>query len=735
MRFQKPARREAFNPYPPFKPWFKKRQSRKKKHIYIAAFFTAIAMTILLVASPWAMAKSGELLLTNSNVKTSAVVQSTHVDLAITGMVAHVTYSQAFVNQSQEWVNAIYTFPLSEQAAVNRMKMVIGERIINGKIKAKPDAKKAFEDAKKAGKKASLTEQQRPNIFTQHIANIAPGEKISVLLQYIQPVIYRDGRFSFHLPTTLTPRYIPGIPLKTLNDDSRSQTNNLGWGEPTNEVPDADKITPFMISPAQEPNNLLTFKATLNTGLALESVSSRSHAISWQTSNGETSVELVNQYTLMNKDIWLSWQPEHNALPQAALFKERVGQEEYAMVMLMPPQVQPSQLQDFARDITFIIDTSGSMDGRPIEDAKASLILALKRLEASDKFNIIAFNNTYTSLFKTSAQVSNQSRQKAIHFVSGLTSGGGTEMAGALAAALRAYNTPENDRQNDNHRVKQVVFITDGAVGNESALFALIKNELGNARLFTVGIGSAPNSYFMTRAAQFGRGSYAFINDSSQIQKSMTTLFNKLESPVLSNLSLSLPNAFTGNTEIFPKRIPDLYAGEPLLIHLKMAENAMLHDEISLSGVVADTDGEQHRWQRTVSDNATTTTTINHRGIATAWARKKVASLMDEKMLGRSESEVKQEILAVALPHQLLTAYTSFVAVEEQISRPLNSLVKDKPVLNTSPAQMQTRAVSFPQTAAGINFHWAIAALCVILLALTHAKPFWFPQHQCNKKP
>ncbi|MBJ2131001.1 marine proteobacterial sortase target protein [Alteromonas sp. IB21] len=802
MLFSKTPKRDYFNPPSTYKPWFRERQraAQPSKH-RLLILVSFLCFLLGLMVSPLSRAESGELILQSKDGEPShALLHSTDVDLQVNGMIAHVTYSQKFTNNSNEWKHAVYTFPLNENAAINSMEMLIGKRIVRGKIKQKTEAKKAFETAKKAGKKASLTEQQRPNLFTQHVANIAPGEDITVTLQYIQQVAYENGEFSFHLPTTLTPRYIPGIPTKDLSDTALvehayagdSETNDAneerrhsenksergshshrhitadnafisGWALPTNEVSDADKITPFMIDTLPQNNltNQLTFKATINAGLAINSIYSKGHQVQWHSIDDtkyQYRVLLDDTQITMDRDLWLHWSPLNTATPQAAYFAENVDNNHYALVMLTPPQVNPKDLQDFPRDVTFVIDTSGSMGGRPIEDAKAALKLAIERLDTKDRFNIVAFSSNYTKLFSQPTNTQPHNINTALSFISRLNANGGTEMADALHEALKA-EPKENF-------IKQVVFITDGAVGNEAALFSLIKRELGSARLFTVGIGSAPNSYFMTRAAQFGRGSYVFINDTNNIQKKMQRLFTKLESPVLSNLSLILPKSMRINksVEVFPERLPDLYAGEPLLINFKVPDFASikhidnvkgdensLDNQVVLTGTLTDTNGNLHKWQRSVeaqyltaapqnNGNAANVPFVNSSqttGIATAWARKKIAALMDEKALGRNEEDVEKDILKVAIPHKLITAYTSFVAIEETESRPESTNASPQHVENLMPQGMQMRAISYPQTSAGINQYLVTSALSLFLLMLLNigeTRCYLFAQYRIFKE-
>lgn len=781
MLFSKTPKRDYLTPTNSHKPLFRERQHSPKSRSHTLLILVSLLCFLLgVVISPLSHADSGELVMEGEDGESApALLHSTDVELKVNGMIAHVTYSQTFTNNSDEWKHGVYTFPLNENAAISSMEMLIGDRIIRGKVKPRAQAKAAFDAAQKAGKKASLTQQQRPNLFTQHVANIAPRENITVKLGYIQQVIYDNGEFSFHLPTTLTPRYIPGIPIKNINDTllsthafvegdktgiKRNQTpqsldhnNSLlagsntfvsGWALPTNEVRDADKITPFMLSTQPDSNtNQLSFNATINAGIPLDSISSTGHKLNWHAIEGARNqyrVWLDVKHITMNKDVWLRWRPSTGSSPQAAYFAEDIDSDHYALVMLTPPQVNPNDLQDFPRDVTFIIDTSGSMGGRPIKDAKAALRLAIERLDTKDRFNVVAFNSSYTKLFSQPANTKPHNIKTALSFISELRASGGTEMAGALLEAL--ITQPK-----ENH-IKQVVFITDGAVGNEASLFSLIRQQLGSARLFTVGIGSAPNSYFMTRAAQFGRGSYVFIDNENNVQREMQHLFSKLESPVLSNLSLTLPKNMQhrDDIEVYPKRLPDLYAGEPLLINLKVPDLATEDHEhgkdlventadnsLVLEGTLTDKDGNTHKWQRSIqaryltaqrnnntsdnSSNAKPPHSTQSKGIATAWARKKISALMDEKALGRDANDVKNDIVNVALPHNLITAYTSFVAIEEVVSRPGSVNVKSQNVKNLMPQGTQMRAVSFPQTSAGIIFYLTIGALSSLFLVLLYS--------------
>ena len=640
-----------------------------------------------------------------------AVHLKTEVYVSINGMVAKTTYRQKFKNTSNNWREAIYVFPLAENAAVNGMEMILGDRIIRSVIKEKAEAKKIYREAKQAGKKAALTSKQRPNLFTQKVANIAPGEQIEVRITYLQQVSYDSGQFRLQLPTTLTPRYVPGrhireIELSEVAEEKHLVSSPFGWARATDQVKDAPLISPFMLPerPGQ-PRNPISIHIRLNPGLKLSRVDSSSHKIQQQQNQqGEYEIELASSIEPMNRDFWLTWAPVPKQQPEAAVFQETVDGENYAMLMLLPPTIKQSEAMDLPRSITLVLDTSGSMGGASIEQAKSSLLLALERLDAKDLFNIIEFNSGYRQLFPAPINANGRNLQIAKNFVRQLHADGGTNMAPALQAALSAVSNPEY--------LKQVVFITDGAVGNEEALFKLIKQQLGDARLFTLGIGSAPNSYFMNRAAQFGCGSFEYISSPDQVNERMSNLFRKLESPMMTNLNIQLPRSLQGKIEQYPKRLPDLYAGEPLVLNLKAENGASLSGKVEISGDIA---GTEHGWKRSLSLQKTTDQN-QASGVSTLWARAKIADLMDEKIQGRSEEEVKAEVLKVALPHMLVTQYSSLVAVEEKISRDAESPLKPGIIPNRVAKGQNMQPQAYPETATWLPLHLLLSALSIILL-------------------
>ena len=688
------------------------RRPRKRHAGWLSVAFVSLILVVCTVAWQQAYgneaddlamgitdAKAGSLLFNTGNAGRyiSATRLESEAHIAVSGMTAHVRVRQHFRNDSSEWVEGIYVFPLTDNAAVNRMKMIIGERVIEGKIQERNQAKRTYEKAKSEGRKASLVEQERPNMFTNSVANIGPGETVTVEIEYLQTVRYDSGVFSLRFPMTITPRYIPGAPLADAgNGDENTplQVSGHGWASNTSQVPDASRITPFLnpvAATAAKPVNPITLTAHIDMGMPLNDVSSAYHAIVLKRDDARYSLKLKGDSVSMEQDFVLSWEPVAGHQPKAAVFTQTLAGDDYALLMIVPPK-PGSASQALPREMIYIVDTSGSMQGVSIEQARQSVLTALKGLSPQDRFNIIEFNSSPTALFSRSQDANSSNLNSARRFTEKLHATGGTEMRSALELAFR--------NPADESHLRQIVFITDGAVGNEEALFKLIHDKLGSGRLFTVGIGSAPNSHFMHKAAQFGRGTFTHIGNTHEVQAKMGELLAKLGSPVVSNIQIDWPQGI--QAEMYPARIPDLYLGEPLLIS---ARASSLTGSISVHGNAGD-----KPWHQQLSLNTQT----QHSGISTVWAREKIGTLLDEKTTGRPESDVRDDVLKVALLHQLVSPYTSFIAVEEVVSRPETEALKTSPVANARPKGQAPQPYAYPKTATdsgramgfGLLFAW-----------------------------
>jgi Ca-activated chloride channel family protein len=575
-----------------------------------------------------------------------APLLKTEVEMEVSGMLARVRVVQRFRNPGSSWLEGVYQFPLPPGSAVERLRMVVGERLIEGVIKEKQQAEQVYRAARAAGQRASLLSQQRPNLFTTSVANIAPGETLQVEIGYQQRVRYTDGQFELRFPLVVAPRYIPGIPLASPRTDLAQ-----GWAEDTDQVPDASQITPPLADPADGPLNPVDLTVTLDAGLPLSEIKSHYHpVVKREASAGSVVLRLTEGPVPADRDFLLSWRAEPGMEPRAALFRQRWQEQEYALLLLMPPD-QELQAQKLAREIVFVVDNSGSMHGASIAQAKAALRFALSRLGPGDRFNLIHFNDRCHALFPQAQAASVANKQQALGLVERLQAEGGTEMLPALAMALK-------QGEGSKERLRQIVFLTDGSVGNETALFEQIRRHLGQSRLFTLGIGSAPNSHFMQRAADFGRGSFTYIGDLSEVEARMRRLFEKLEYPAMRNLRLSRSDG--APLAVLPSRLPDLYLGEPLLLALK---SSRLDGELIIEG---ERDGTPWRHRVALAQGA------ERQGLHRLWARRRIRELMGEAAAETSERR-RQVVTTLALRHQLVSPYTSLVALEQTSARPASA--------------------------------------------------------------
>ena len=599
----------------------------------------------------------------------------TDVQITVTGVIARAIVTQEFTNPGKDWAEGIYVFPLPETAAVDHLRMKVGERIIEGQIKERGEAKKVYEQAKQEGKRASLVEQERPNIFTTSIANIAPRDRITIEIEYQETIRYDQGTFSLRFPMVVGSRYIPGTPVLVEDQPQAGQ----GIALDTDRVPDASRVTPPVEHPAYDSINPVSLSVDLAPGFPLGRLESPSHDIlTVAEPDGRRHLSLRQDTVPADRDFQLTWQPAPGQSPTATLFTQQHNGETYAFMMVMPPATVGMEPASLPRETIFIIDTSGSMSGTSIEQARAALLMALPRLTARDTFNVIEFNSIVHALFPTPQLVTTATMRKAMKFVDRLVANGGTEMLPALTQALKAPV--------DVQRIQQVIFLTDGQVGNETELFELIQQRLGPRRLFTVGIGSAPNSHFMRKASEFGRGTFTHIGNVNEVKDKMDALFRKLERPVLTEIRLE--GTGLNGAELFPSRIPDLYDGEPIVVAIK---HTSLPDAVTIQGKDGSTP-----WKAILSLKQSP----SRDGLSVYWARQKIAALMDQERSGQDDSTLRQAVLDVALPHHLVSQYSSLVAVDVTPVRPIDkSLIGHAMESNLPDGQDSQAMLGLPKTA------------------------------------
>ena len=642
-------------------------------------------------------AQTGSLLWRMEQGYTTATTLNTDVRMDISGLVARVKVRQEFRNEGGDWVEGIYVFPLPDKAAVDRMRLHIGGRFIEGEIREKEQAKKEYEQAKQSGRKASLVQQQRANLFTTSVANVAPGERVVVEIEYLEDLRYEDGRFSIRFPMTLTPRYIPGQALPD------KQGN--GWSADTDQVADASLITPPQVS--RSSNHKISLTADVNAGMPLEIIASRYHPVRVSEKDGHYTVALSDQKTIMDHDFELVWQPVPSAEPRAMAFAETIDGKPYHLLMVMPPNQADALPAQMPRETIFIVDTSGSMHGVSMSQAKRAVDLAIKALKPGDLFNVIEFDSYTTALYPHSMLASASNVAKALGFVQQLQADGGTEMRPALKLAL---STPAQESH-----LRQIIFITDGSVGYEDQMFSMIEQSLGTARLFTVGIGSAPNSLFMRKAAEAGRGSYTFISALHEVSEKMEALFRKLEHPQVTDINLHWPSGVI--VDSYPATVPDLYLGEPVSVKVQASNAFRRGDEVRITG-----NSVAGGWAADLALDAP----VQSEGVAALWAKARIGELMDEERRGGDAEELRAGILETALTHHLVSKYTSLIAVDKTPVRPAGDPLSSEQVPNLMPYGQSANAIfGFPATATSapamriMGAAWLLAAFLFMVMLRT----------------
>ncbi|MDB4046314.1 marine proteobacterial sortase target protein [Amylibacter sp.] len=589
--------------------------------------------------------ESGQLLMRAGDELSSAILLSTDIKVSVAGSSSRTIISQRFINTGETWAEGVYVFPIGQNAAVDTLKLRIGDRFIEGQIKEKQQAKVIYKEAKAEGKKTALIEQQKPNLFTNKIANIGPGEIVVVQIEFQSKLLPKDGSWELRLPLVSAPRFdIDAI-------EEKIEFGNSGFSDQSMNT-DYNENIDIKVLEEKELFNPVEISIDLNTGFELNSLKSSFHKVDIdKLSNGHHRISLLEPIS-SDRDFVLRWTAVDKDT-QTSLFKETQAGQDHLLLTLNPPLTNKNKNSP-DREIIFIQDISGSMGGQPIRQSKIGLEMAIKRLKPQDKFNIVLFNDRYSSYSRTPVKATAKERDKAIRYVRRLQADGGTEMYPALKFSLMNFRS-------DKSVLKQLIFLTDGAVTQESRLFSLINRELKTARLFTIGIGSAPNSFFMTRAAEIGRGSHIHIGDMDEISNRMSELFSKIENPAVTDLKLILPKGF--KAEVYPNPLPDLYVGDPLSIAIR-GRNA--------SGVAKITGkiGSQKWVARIPLDQG-----AEQIGIAKLWAREKVSNLERSRIAlnpnANRKAHIDSELLQTALNYGLVSRLSSMVAVDITPSRPL----------------------------------------------------------------
>jgi Ca-activated chloride channel family protein len=585
---------------------------------------------------------SGALTVIDSSGKPKSMCPLKHTDVKaeISGFISRVVVTQEFENPFKEKIEAVYTFPLPQSAAVDDMTMIIGERTIRGKILPREEAQAVYESAKSAGKVASLLDQERPNIFTQSVANILPGEQVKITISYVETLKYINGAYEFVFPMVVGPRYIPG-----------AATGQKQGGPDTDQVPDASRITPKSLPRGMRTGHDISLEVSLDAGLIIDNIDSKTHAVDIQRPDAHSArLRLKDEATIPNKDFILRYDVAGQAI-QDALLTHRSEKGGFFTMILQPPERITAE-DVTPKELVFVLDTSGSMDGFPIEKAKETMKLALDHLYPSDTFNLITFAGDTRILFSKPVPATKANLNKAQAFLRASTGEGGTEMMTAIKAAL--------DPSDDQSHVRIVCFMTDGYVGNDTEIISEVQKH-PNARVFAFGIGESVNRFLLDKMAEAGRGEVEYVSLDDDGSAAARRFHERVRNPLLTDISIEwngLPVA-----DVYPQRIPDLFGAKPVVVTGRYSSTA--RGTIRLKGKMAGND-----FVREIPIEFPETM-ASHDVLASLWARERVDDLMSQDLggaqSGKMRADLKDTITQLGIEYRLMTQFTSFVAVEEMV--------------------------------------------------------------------
>lgn len=596
-------------------------------------------------------------------------LKHTAVDAELSGTIARVTVIQRFHNPFPEKIEAVYVFPMHQDSAVDSMTMTVGDRVVKGIIKERGEARRIYTEAKAMGKVASLLDQERPNIFTQAVANIEPGRQVTITIRYSQVLAWKDGRFEFDFPTVVGPRYIPGSPSTPAAADAMpsmfpEQTPQRGpQGEPpvanpqpvppTDQVPDADRITPPVAMEGFRAGHDLSMTVRIHAGLPISDLKSALHEITIEHPDGDATraiVRLKDGSALPDRDFVLGYRTAGDQITDTVLTHTDERGKFFTLVLQPPARVKPDEV--VPRELIFVLDTSGSMSGFPLETSKALMRRAIGNLRPADRFNLITFAGDTSMMAPKPLDNTESNRHRALRFIDTLQGGGGTEMMKAIDTALGADLDPD--------KVRIVCFLTDGYVGNDMAIIGAVKRHARTTRVFGFGIGSSVNRFLLDGMARAGKGDVQYVPTHEAAEKSAERFYERIDAPVLTDVRLDFGGLAV--EEVYPEQPEDLFACQPVVVrgrYTKAGEGVIRLTGRNAAGA----------WRRDLTVTLPGENPENS-VLAPQWARAKVDHLMMRDMDGMQSRNpdpgLKQEIIGLGTTYELLTQFTSFVAVEEQ---------------------------------------------------------------------
>jgi len=584
-------------------------------------------------------------------------LKDTRVEISVSGVIADVKVVQTYRNEGLRPINATYVFPASTRAAVYGMRMQIGNEVIVAKIKEREQAKKDFEKAKEEGKSASLLEQDRPNVFTMKLANVMPQEEVNIELRYTELLVPTDGTYEVVFPTVVGPRYA---------------STKSGKGE------DGFVSTPYLHQ-GEQPPSALHISARVSAGVPIQSFNCPSHTVypQWVSPNtAQVTFDDANPFQA-NQDFVLRYRLAGNQINSGLLLFQ--GQDEnFFLYMAQPPErVATDDIPP--REYIFVVDVSGSMSGFPLETSKSLLTKLISQLRPTDYFNVVLFAGDSTVLSENSLQANAANLDTAIRLLNDQRGNGGTEL---LAAIQRAMNLPRQQNISRN-----IVLVTDGYVSGEQGAFDYIRSNLNQSNVFAFGIGSAVNRYLIEGVAKAGMGEPFIVSQESEAGAMAEKFRTYIQTPVLTNIHIRSVGFDT--YDVHPVSFPDLLAQRPLILFGKWRGPVSGRFELT---------GQSGRGEYVSRlDVSGVQPEEGNSALRYLWARSRIAELSDYGSEDVS-AERASEITSLGLKYNLLTRYTSFIAVREVVT---NTLEPAKDINQPVPLPLHVTDMAVGGTEAG----------------------------------
>ena len=556
-------------------------------------------------------------------------LKHTAVSGTIDGYIASVGVKQQFHNPFDSKIEAVYMFPLPQNAAINEFVMTVGERRIRGIIRERQEAERVYKQARSQGHVAALMTQERPNVFTQKVANIEPSKQIDIDVRYFNTLQWDDGAYEFVFPMVIGPRFNPPGSTDPIAAVARSQRISAG-----NEVE--------YLAPDERSGHDISLTVNVHAGVNIEHIESNHLIQIEQQNSGHRRITLATADSIPNRDFVLRYHVAGDTV-KSTLMTHRDQHGQYFTMMLYPP-AKLSSLQRNPMEMVFVLDCSGSMSGEPLAQSKAAVRQALRMLTEHDTFQIIRFSSNASQLGNRPLPATEDNVQRALSWLRSLSGNGGTQMISGIKAAL--------DFPHDKGRFRLVTFLTDGYIGNEQQILTTLHRKRGASRVFSFGVGQSPNRYLMDRMALVGRGAVTYLNQNDDATSVMKRFAERISHPALTDVAIDWGDMQV--EDVYPSRLPDLIFGRPIVVTGRFTGEP---SAVRVGGRVC-----MHPidYEIRVTDHQQ-----EHKGIAAVWARHKITDLMNQSTRAPDlRAKTEQSVLQTALNYNLMSSYTAFIAVD-----------------------------------------------------------------------